>query len=81
MNCSDVGAETVDSWRDVSWDCSWPSSNCRELIRESFSESEDLRDAISFSFEAREVECWDMSRLFFSYNQRLNKKAKVLLGI
>jgi len=51
-----VGAEPVDSWRDVSWDCSWPSSNCRELIKESFSESEDLRDAISFSFEAMEVE-------------------------
>lgn len=67
-NCSALGAEVLDSWREVSWDWSWPSSSWRELIRESFSVSEDFRRAISLSFDDTEDEYWAMSRLYFSYN-------------
>jgi hypothetical protein len=67
-NCSDEGTEVVDSLRVVSWDWSWPSSSWRELIRESFSVSEDFRSVISLSFDDTEEEYWAMSRLFFSYH-------------
>jgi hypothetical protein len=33
---------------------------------ESFSESEDFRDAISLSFEEIDAICWDISRRYFS---------------
>ena len=53
---SGVGAEVKDSLSEVSWFCSWPSSNWSELIVESFSESDVLRAATSFSLDEDKVE-------------------------
>ena len=67
MSCSAVGAEEDNSCIAFNCSRSWPSSSCNELIVESFSESEALRDAISFSFDVA-VDAWcEISRLYFSY--------------
>lgn len=71
-NCSALGAEVLDSLREVSWDWSWPSSSWRELIRESFSVSDDFRRAISLSFDDMAEEYWATSRLYFSCYQVAN---------
>jgi len=63
---SAVGAFPEDSLRVASWCCSCPISSWRELIVESFSESEDLSVDISLSLEAIELPWWLISRLYLS---------------
>lgn len=55
-SCSGVGAEVDNCLSEFNWSWSCPNSSCRELIVESFSDSEDLKAAISFSLAEDEVE-------------------------
>ena len=77
---SAVGAFPEDSLRVASWCCSCPISSWRELIVESFSESEDLRVDISLSLEAIELPCWLISRLYLSCRYQLGNPRTSPLG-
>jgi len=66
VTCSVVGADVADSLRDVICWVNWPISSWRELIKESFSVSEDFNEFISLSLEVRDVVCCAISDLYLS---------------